>query len=100
MTNTPSLTFPDRHLIFTSQTFLPPPLLAFYSETYTLFTSLQRIVASSFRMPAVDSRDRKDVLGPPGAETVGHMRRLVGMYLEEILKLREAPELDVSFAVV
>lgn len=36
------------------------------------------------------------LLRPPGAETVGHMRRLVGMYLEEVVRLREAESLEVS----
>jgi nuclear pore complex protein Nup85 len=36
------------------------------------------------------------LLGPPGAETVGHMRRLVGMYLEEITRLKETEALEVS----
>lgn len=30
------------------------------------------------------------LLGPPGAETIGHIRRLVGMYIEEIVRLRES----------
>jgi nuclear pore complex protein Nup85 len=87
----------------------------FYSETFTLFTSLQQIVASSIRIPtannsinarglgmaeAWDENGRlvgvEGLLGPPGAETVGHMRRLVGMYLEEIMRLRETAALEVS----
>jgi hypothetical protein len=36
------------------------------------------------------------LIGPPGSETVGHMRRLVMMYLEELLKLRESDGIDVS----
>lgn len=36
------------------------------------------------------------LLGPPGAETVGHMRRLAMMYIEELAKLRVSADLDVS----
>ncbi len=36
------------------------------------------------------------LLGPPGAETVGHMRRLVMMYIEELAKLRSTPDIDVG----
>lgn len=99
------LTLPDRTLLFASPHVLSDPLINLYTETYTLFTSLQRIVASSFRLPshgAADMWDKKGnlildgLLGPPGAETVGHMRRLVIMYIEELAKLRGDPNLDVS----
>lgn len=76
-----------------------------------MFVSLQRIVASSIRLPGLDS-DRPSalaevwddkgnlvgldgLLGPPNAETIIHMRRLVQMYLEELVKLRDA-DVDVS----
>lgn len=36
------------------------------------------------------------MLGPPGSETIGHMSRLTGMYLDELLKLKEVQDLDVS----
>jgi nuclear pore complex protein Nup85 len=109
------LSLSDAALYFAAPTTLPDPVLNFYTETYTLFTSLQRIVASSVRLPipsnSIDARgfgmaeawDKsghlvgvKGLLGPPGAETVGHMRRLVGMYLEEIVRLREAEGIEVS----
>lgn len=76
-----------------------------------MFVSLQRIVASSIRLPGLAS-DRSSglaevwddkgnlvaldgLLGPPKAETIIHMRRLVEMYLEEVVKLRDA-DVDVS----
>lgn len=76
-----------------------------------MFVSLQRIVAASIRLPAF-SADRPSglaevwddkgslvaldgLLGPPNAETIMHMRRLVQMYLEELVKLRDA-DVDVS----
>ena len=68
--------------------------MTFYTETYTLFTSLQRIVATGIRLPTVkperDAWDGRVALGPPGAETIQHMRRLVGMYLEELARLRDS----------
>lgn len=79
------------------------PEQALYADTYTLFVSLQQIVASSMRLP--DSEDMWDakggmmegLLGPPNAETIVHMNRLVAMYLEEVSKLRAAEDLDVSW---
>lgn len=50
-----------------------------YAETYTLFVSLQQIAASSMRLDNWD--------GPPSAETIVHMNRLVSMYLEEVAKM-------------
>lgn len=84
-----------------------------YADTYTLFISLQRIIASSMRLPVPGSEANglaevwdnngnlvslDGLLGPPGAETIVHMRRLVDMYLEEVAKLREA-DMDVSITV-
>jgi nuclear pore complex protein Nup85 len=111
----PKLSIPDRTIFFASLSIIPEPLLSLYTESYTLFTSLQRIVASSIRLPlagrGLDASgfgiaevwDKKgnligveSLIGPPGAETVGHMRRLVMMYLEELYKLRETEGLDVS----
>ena len=96
----------DKFIFFSSPRTLPDPLINLYAETYTLFASLQRIVAASFRLPSPGLNDALDskaqlmeiegMLGPPGAETVGHMARLVGMYLEEVNKLREDPDADVS----
>lgn len=43
------------------------------------------------------------LLGPPGAETVGHIQRLVGMYVEEVVKLRESdvdPDTRAKFDAV
>lgn len=111
----PATTKSDRVVYFGASTTLSNPLVNLYTETYTLFVSLQRIVASSIRLPddrnGADPRDfgmaevwdkhgklvgAGSLLGPPGAETVGHMRRLVDMYLEEISKLRNADDVDVS----
>lgn len=75
-----------------------------------MFTSLQHIVASEMRLPSPGQQglnarglgvaevwDKKGhqtgiegLLGPPAAETIGHIRRLVGMYIEEINRLRES----------
>lgn len=93
-----------------------------YIESHTLFTSLQHIVASSIRLPTpgqgLNARglgvaevwDKKGhqlgvegLLGPPGAETVGHIQRLVGMYVEEVVKLRESdvdPDTRAKFDAV
>jgi hypothetical protein len=101
----PRMALPDRTLLFASPHVLSDPLINLYTETYTLFTSLQRIVSSSFRLPSLGAADAWDnkgnlvlncLLGPPGAETVGHMRRLVMMYIEELAKLRGTPDLGVS----
>lgn len=111
----PTLSLSDQTIYFASPTSLPDAVLNFYTETYTLFTSLQRIVASAIRLPIQSNRiDAKgfgmaeawdkqgqlvgveSLLGPPEAETVGHMRRLVGMYLEEIMRLRDTAQLEVS----
>ncbi|ORY28255.1 Nup85 nucleoporin-domain-containing protein [Naematelia encephala] len=103
-----NLSLPDRTVYFSSSSSFPEPLLSFYVETYTLFTSLQRIAAVDLRLPSEGIRnvtaeawDRHgnlvgagSLLGPPGAETVGHMRRLVTMYLEELMRVREAEDLD------
>lgn len=82
---------------------MPKTLLEFYAETYTLFTSLQRIVVTGFKLSSPDIIDGPleldRLLGPPGAETIGHMSRLVGMYLDELLKLRDEQALDVSPSV-
>ena len=37
------------------------------------------------------------MLGPPGAETIGHMSRIALVYLEELAKLRETADLGVSY---
>lgn len=106
-------------MYFGASTTLSDPLVNLYTETYTLFVSLQRIVASSLRLPddrnGADPRDfgmaevwdkhgklvgAGSLLGPLGAETIGHMRRLVEMYLEEIGKLREAEDVDVRASTV
>jgi nuclear pore complex protein Nup85 len=93
-----------------------------YNESHTLFTSLQHIVASAIRLPAPgqglnarglgvaevwDKRGNQigveGLLGPPGAETVGHIQRLVGMYVEEVVKLRESdvdPDTKAKFDAV
>lgn len=60
-----------------------------YQDTYPLFTSLQHIIASRMRL------NEDGLLGPPDAETIVYMRRLVDLYLEELAKLRDAPDLDV-----
>ena len=73
--------------------------MALYTESYTLFSSLQRIFASSMRLPnggAWEKQNLEALIGPPGAETVGHMRRLGMMYLDELSRLREANDVDVS----
>lgn len=55
----------------------------------------------SFKLPSSVS-DPKAILhmeglhGPPGAETVGHMSRLVTLYLTAINTLREGPNLEVG----
>ena len=100
--NDPKLALPDRILLFAFPHVLSDALINLYTETYTLFTSLQRIFAASFRLPSVigadvlDTKDIESLLGPPGAETVGHMRRLVMMYIEELTKLRSTPDVDVN----
>jgi nuclear pore complex protein Nup85 len=114
----PEVSLSDSTVYFAAPGTVPDPVFHFYTETYTLFTSLQRIVASSVRLPppthSIDPRgfgmaeawDKagrlvgvEGLLGPPGAETVGHMRRLVGMYLEEITRLREEQSLEVRFSI-
>ncbi|KAL7424161.1 hypothetical protein Q5752_001747 [Cryptotrichosporon argae] len=108
------LPIPDRTIFFASPNSFPKAVQDLYAETYTLFISLQRIVASAIRLPAdgraAEAWDRDGnlisidgLLGPPGAETVVHMRRLVEMYLDELAKLREAEiedDLRVKFETV
>lgn len=93
----------DRMVYVTSVNTFAESEQALYAETYTLFVSLQQIVASSMRLPTSENIDMWDtksgmdgLLGPPSAETVVHMNRLVHMYLEEVAKLRTASDLDVS----
>lgn len=97
----------DRAIYFASLNKFSMAARSFYAETYTLFMSLQSIVASSMRLPGLGAKGHNPAevwdangdlvtvdsfLGPPNAETVVHMRRLVDMYLEEILKLRDTDE--------
>lgn len=86
----------DKALYLTSLHDLPDAVISLYTGTYTLFTSLQRIVASSYQLPTPGHPSKADiVLGPPEAETITHMRRIVAMYLEEVSKVTGAPDLDV-----
>jgi nuclear pore complex protein Nup85 len=107
---------------FSSLSNISQPLATLYTESHTLFTSLQHIVASAIRLPVpgqgLNARglgvaevwnkqgkqtSMEGLLGPPGAETVGHIRRLVGMYLEEVVKLRESdvePDVRARFDAV
>lgn len=77
----------------------PPILEDFYSSTCTVFTNLQQIIASVIRLPAPGAAsgvwDREGhlialdgVVGPPGPETVVHMRKIVDMYLQDIDRIR------------
>ncbi|KAL1411069.1 hypothetical protein Q8F55_002016 [Vanrija albida] len=103
----PKLSTTDRTMYIASLNKFPPAVHNLYRETHTLFMSLQHIVASSIRLPqpgdapfaqAWDSKGNlvalDGLLGPPAAETVIHMRRLVDMYLEELNKLRATEDLD------
>jgi nuclear pore complex protein Nup85 len=112
----------DQLVSFSSLSNISQPLATLYTESHTLFTSLQHIVASAIRLPVpgqgLNARglgvaevwnkqgkqtSMEGLLGPPGAETVGHIRRLVGMYLEEVVKLRESnvePEVKAKFDAV
>ncbi|EIW66274.1 hypothetical protein TREMEDRAFT_70200 [Tremella mesenterica DSM 1558] len=103
----PRITMPDRTVYFASHTSIPNPVVTLYTESYTLFTSLQRIVASSIRLPSIgvgaEAWDKKGnligiegLMGPPAAETIGHMRRLGMMYVEELAKVREAEGLEIA----
>ena len=91
---------PHNQIYFSSPYALSPPLLSFYRETYTLFTSLQRIVSSAINVPELLVGDIKagtwghGAFGP-SAETIGHMGRLVGLYLLEMQKLRESQDIEV-----
>ena len=95
--NTPmstKLSSADKAIYFASPHTFSEEVINFYAETYTLFTSLQRIVASSYKITLDDvglnGVDR--VLGPPNAETIGHMSRVTLLYLDEVAKLRETVE--------
>lgn len=104
---------PHNQIYFAAPSVHSKPLLAFYRDTYTLFTSLQRIVSSGMTLTRLRGdvegeswesqvggrKVPSDILGVPSAETIGHMGRLAGLYIGEIQKLRESPELDVSTAV-
>lgn len=102
-----SLALADQNIAFSSLNSLSKPLATLYTESHTLFTSLQHIVASEMRLPSpsaarhqAPSWDKNGhlaqaaLLAPPTAETVLHIRRLVGMYLEEVVRLRENAEVD------
>ncbi|TXT13662.1 hypothetical protein VHUM_01029 [Vanrija humicola] len=102
----PKLSTSDRTMYIASLNKFPGAVYNLYSETHTLFMSLQHIVASSIRLPrpgdglaqAWDSKGNlvalDGLLGPPAAETVIHMRRLVDMYLEELSKVPRTEDLD------
>lgn len=103
--NSTTVSMPDRTVYFASSSLLSDQSLEFYAETYTLFTSLQRIVATSFKLPSPtrggwDEKLRlaelNRLVGPPSAETIGHMSRVVALYLEEVGKVRESQDVDVS----
>ncbi|WWD16071.1 hypothetical protein CI109_100496 [Kwoniella shandongensis] len=103
------LTLPDRTLYFSSQHVLPDPLVSLYTESHLLFTSLQNIVAESLpqrRLTSGDNRitetwdrrgnlvDAQSLLGPPDAETIVHMRRLIDLYLDNLNDLRSNQEVE------
>ncbi|KAK4687468.1 nuclear pore complex protein Nup85, partial [Tremellales sp. Uapishka_1] len=76
-----SQTISDRTVYFSSPNVLSDPLIDLFTETYTLFTSLQRIVASSVSLD--------NVLQPPNSELISHMRRMTRMYGEEIARVKD-----------
>jgi nuclear pore complex protein Nup85 len=101
----------ERLLYFAAPHHTTKALHDFYLETATLFASLQQIVALGMRLPVPGAvrggvaragsvadawNDKGQLLGadgllaPPSTETVGHMRRLVDMYLEELVKIQDA----------
>ncbi|ORX33416.1 Nup85 nucleoporin-domain-containing protein [Kockovaella imperatae] len=100
------LNVPHNQIYFSASNNLPDAVTSFYRETYTLFTSLQRIVSSAMRIPRLDEALQEksfnvkeaiqegDILVAPSAETIGHMGRLVGLYLGELQKLRESQILE------
>ena len=100
------LTVTDKTMYFTAPHVLSDPLTTFYTETFTLYSSLQRIVATGMTLPRLDGRlnfDDKGVLmgpdgpfGTPSSETVGHMNRLVGLYLSELTALKNSPDISVG----
>ena len=47
-------------------------------------------------IPHVKAELDRDGFAMPSAETIGHMGRLVGMYLEELNKLREKTDPEVG----
>ena len=96
---TPALGASDKVVYFGSSHSFPDPLLDFFAETYTIFSSLQTIVAAGFKLPSPSRYGGAVVermLGPPSAETIGHMSRIALVYLEELAKIREMSELDVG----
>ena len=57
-------------------------------------------MAAGFKLPSPSRYGGAIVermLGPPGAETIGHMSRIALVYLEELAKLRETADLGVSY---
>lgn len=96
----PVASLSDQLISFTSLNEAPRPYVDFYAQSHTLFTSLQHIVASSIRLPSPHrgANGVGDVLGPPGAETMSHIRRLVGMYVEEIARLKDSDVDDATKA--
>ena len=94
----PKLNPSDKVVYFASPSTVSNPLIDFYAETYTLFQSLQRIVATGYKMSSPDIIDGRldTLLGPPGTETIGHMSRLMGMYEDEAEKLRDNEQAEVG----
>lgn len=69
----------------------------FFSETFTAFTTLQRVVASHYKISPDDHgpAEVEALLGPPSAEVVGYIARIVAVYLDEIAKLAYVKDVEV-----
>lgn len=104
----PSLTVSDRTVRLAAINNFAASEEKFYGSSYTLFSSLQKLVALSMRLPTSDTMGSvwdnngnllavDGLLGPPAAETIIQMRRVVDYYLDDLNKMREVTDIDVSF---
>jgi nuclear pore complex protein Nup85 len=100
------LSLADNMVYISAINTFPPALEDFYSSTCTVFTNLQQIIASAIRLPAPgaasgvwDSEGHlvalDGVVGPPRAETIVHMRKIVEMYLQDIDRIRHSEDVSV-----
>ncbi|CAK9784044.1 hypothetical protein CC85DRAFT_281930 [Cutaneotrichosporon oleaginosum] len=104
------LSLADNMLYISAINTFPPALEDFYSSTCTVFTNLQQIIASAIRLPEPDAASGvwdtdghlvalDGVVGPPRAETIVHMRKIVEMYLQDIDRIRCSVDVadDIKF---